>query len=153
MAITIKSGTPPGLAPIVALLPLRTPLAMPRLDRCRALPDAAPSGQELPVVSRRPYAGFRPHTPTRPLFRCRECGAPWPCQPARLVLLAMYQDDRHRLAVFLAGRLLAAIEDQPNRQPIDLAARFLGWLPPAPPTSDAFGSGARFPAEQRDYPE
>ncbi|MGI5146571.1 hypothetical protein ACQEVC_09325 [Plantactinospora sp. CA-294935] len=105
------------------------------------------------MVTRRPYARFRPHTPIRPLFRCRECGGPWPCQPARLVLLAMYQDDRHRLAVFLASRLLAAIEDQPGREPMDLAARFLGWLPPASAKSDASGGGSRLPADQRNYEE
>ncbi|MDW5328574.1 hypothetical protein [Plantactinospora sp. KLBMP9567] len=132
---------------------MRTSLALPRLDHTRAVPDVAPAGQELPVVTRRPYARFRPHTPIRPLFRCRECGGPWPCQPARLVLLAMYQDDRHRLAVFLASRLLAAIEDQPGREPMDLAARFLGWLPLVSTKSDASGGGSRLPAEQRNYEE
>ncbi|GAB3966166.1 hypothetical protein V1634_23630 [Plantactinospora veratri] len=153
MAITIEFDTPPGLAPMVALLPVRAPLALPRLVRARAVPRAAPAGQELAVVSRRPYARFRPHTPIRPPFRCRECGGPWPCQPARLVLLAMYGDDRHRLAVFLTSRLLAAIEDQPGREPMDLAARFLGWLPATSPKLDARGSGTRLSAEQQNYEE
>ncbi|WP_199853774.1 hypothetical protein [Plantactinospora sp. BB1] len=153
MAITIEFDTPSGLAQTVALLPVRAPLALPRLGRARAVPRAAPAGQELAVVSRRPYARFRPHTPIRPPFRCRECGGPWPCQPARLVLLAMYRDDRHRLAIFLASRLLAAIEDQPGREPMDLAARFLGWLPPTSTNSGASADGSRLAAEQPKYGE
>ncbi|MFY1688847.1 flavin reductase [Plantactinospora sp. WMMB782] len=105
------------------------------------------------MVTRRPYAGFRPHTPVRPVFRCRECGGAWPCQPARLVLLAMYRDDRHRLAAFLAARLLAAIEDQPYGEPMELAERFLGWLPATSKTSDAKGGSSRMTSDQRNYRE
>lgn len=110
------------------------------------------TGRPYPVWPR-PYARFRPHTPVRPLFRCRECGGPWPCRPARLMLLAVYRDDRRRLGAFLAGRLLAAIEDQPHTAPIDLAVRFLGWLPPVRPEFDARNRRTWTPDEQRNYGE
>ncbi|GIG91273.1 hypothetical protein [Plantactinospora endophytica] len=77
----------------------------------------------------RPYAGFRAHTHTRPLFRCRACGAPWPCGRARLVLTAMYRDDPQGLRDHLTARLVAALADQPQADPVALAARFLDWIP------------------------
>ncbi|AVT35454.1 flavin reductase [Plantactinospora sp. BB1] len=77
-----------------------------------------------PLLSRR-----RPHVHTRPLFLCRACGAKWPCQPARLVLLAMYQDDRQGLRMHLARKLLTALADQPRGDAVTLAVHFLGWLP------------------------
>lgn len=43
----------------------------------------------------------RPHVPMRPLWRCRGCGAHWPCQPARLALLGDYRHDRTALLVYL----------------------------------------------------
>ncbi|MFC6019047.1 hypothetical protein ACFP2T_22905 [Plantactinospora solaniradicis] len=89
--------------------------------------------------TRRPHARFRPHTPMRPLFLCRECGAPWPCQPARLSLLVAYRDDRHGLRIHLATKLLAAIGDQPRLDPLGLAVRFLGWLPPREDAAESHG--------------
>ena len=53
----------------------------------------------------------RPHLPMRPLWRCRGCGALWPCQPARLALLAEYRDDRVGLLVYL-GTMMAEAGDQ-----------------------------------------
>jgi len=78
-----------------------------------------------PLLARR-----RPHVHSRPIFRCRVCGANWPCQPARLVLLAMFRDDRQGLRLHLARKLLAALADQPQSDAVTLAVRFLGWLPP-----------------------
>ncbi|MFC6019419.1 hypothetical protein ACFP2T_24825 [Plantactinospora solaniradicis] len=77
----------------------------------------------------RPYARFRAHTATRPAFRCRACGAPWPCQPARLSLLLAYRGDRIGLLVYLAGQLHRALHDLPNLDPAQLSTRFLGWVP------------------------
>ena len=71
----------------------------------------------------------RPHLPMRPLWRCRGCGALWPCQPARLALLAEYRDDRVGLLVYLAT-MMAEAGDQLARldgRPADLHERFLGW--------------------------
>ncbi|MFD0967146.1 flavin reductase [Plantactinospora endophytica] len=68
----------------------------------------------------------------RPLFRCRACGARWPCQPARLALLLIYRGDRQGLRLHLAGKLLNALADQPRTDAVTLAVRFLGWLPGSP---------------------
>ncbi|MDG4788468.1 flavin reductase [Micromonospora sp. WMMD1102] len=71
-----------------------------------------------------------PHEPMRPLWRCRNCAAEWPCQPARLALLREYEDDVTALLVYLGGQLLEAREQlhqlNPGR-PIDLTARFITW--------------------------
>ncbi|RKN49060.1 flavin reductase [Micromonospora endolithica] len=73
-----------------------------------------------------------PHEPTRPLWRCRNCGVGWPCQSARLSLLSEYRGDRVALGVYLATQLdeaqatLAALNS--GTPPADLADRFLGWL-------------------------
>ncbi|MEU1683711.1 flavin reductase [Micromonospora sp. NPDC005707] len=66
----------------------------------------------------------------RPLWRCRSCGAQWPCQPARLSLLVEYRGDRTALLVYL-GTLMAEATEQltrlnPDRVP-DLHHRFLAW--------------------------
>lgn len=84
------------------------------------------------LVMRRPFERFRAHTHTRPLFLCRECGAPWPCQPARLALLVCYRGDPQGLRDFLSGRLMVAMADQPRIDPVELTVRFLGWIPPDP---------------------
>ncbi|GAB3967763.1 flavin reductase [Plantactinospora veratri] len=82
-----------------------------------------------------PHARFRPHTPARPSFRCRTCGAPWPCQPARLNLLHAYRDNRIGLLIYLAGQLQHALQDLPTADPRDLAARIVYWPPRQPPPS------------------
>ncbi|MFF5173085.1 flavin reductase [Micromonospora sp. NPDC000089] len=78
----------------------------------------------------------------RPLWRCRACGAEWPCQPARLALLVEYRDDRTALLVYL-GTLMQEAGDQlaqlnGHARPADLVDRFLAWArargadPPGP---------------------
>ncbi|MEU1752045.1 flavin reductase family protein [Micromonospora matsumotoense] len=74
---------------------------------------------------------FVPHVPMRPLWRCRACGAPWPCQPARLTLLVEYRGQRTALLVYL-GALMVEAGDQlgqltDHARPADLHERFLGW--------------------------
>jgi flavin reductase (DIM6/NTAB) family NADH-FMN oxidoreductase RutF len=61
----------------------------------------------------------------RPSWRCRACGAHWPCQPARLALLTEYRHDRTALMLYL-GRLMAEAAGQLPRAG-DLHQRFLGW--------------------------
>ncbi|WP_422769741.1 3CxxC-type zinc finger protein [Plantactinospora sp. WMMC1484] len=78
-----------------------------------------------------PHARRRPHVPMRPLFRCRGCGARWPCSTARLALLFRYRDDPEGLRRYLGEKLLSALTDQPDVAPLALATRFLGWLPGA----------------------
>ncbi|KWV29456.1 hypothetical protein AWV63_28495 [Micromonospora rifamycinica] len=76
---------------------------------------------------------MRPHVPMRPLWRCRVCAAPWPCQPARLMLTRDYRRDRVGLSVYMAGRLFDATGDlvtlNPNAvpAPAELFDRFLAW--------------------------
>jgi hypothetical protein len=66
----------------------------------------------------------------RPLWRCRNCGAEWPCQPARLSLLAEYRGNRTALIIYLSA-LMAEAQHQlaqlnPDRFP-ELTDRFLTW--------------------------
>ena len=72
-------------------------------------PIAALAGRRVaqrrkPEVSR----AARPHHPMRPLWRCRACGAEWPCQPARLALLVEYRADRTALLVYLSTLMAEA---------------------------------------------
>jgi hypothetical protein len=71
-----------------------------------------------------------PHVAMRPLWRCRNCGREWPCQPARLGLLREYQADRSALLVHL-GALKNEAEQQLSQlnpgQRTDLTERFLAW--------------------------
>ncbi|WP_431886748.1 flavin reductase [Micromonospora wenchangensis] len=66
----------------------------------------------------------------RPLWRCRNCGAEWPCQPARLALLAEYRNDRTALLIFL-GALMAEASGQLHQlhqdRRLDLTERFMSW--------------------------
>ncbi|MFE9655375.1 hypothetical protein [Micromonospora sp. NPDC006431] len=72
----------------------------------------------------------------RPLWLCRICAAPWPCQPARLLLLMEHRRDRVALSVYLAGLLFDATADlmklNPNAtpSPAELFDRFLAWAAP-----------------------
>ncbi|MEV0722587.1 flavin reductase [Micromonospora purpureochromogenes] len=66
----------------------------------------------------------------RPLWRCRNCAAEWPCQPARLALLVEYRDDRTGLLVYPGGLMVEA-SDQLGRlhsqTRLDVTERFLAW--------------------------
>ncbi|MFY1659683.1 hypothetical protein [Micromonospora sp. WMMD1274] len=70
-----------------------------------------------------------PHVPMRPLWLCRACAAPWPCQPARLLLLLDYRRDRVALSIHMASCLFDATADllRTNPNPADLFDRFIGW--------------------------
>ncbi|GAA2717480.1 hypothetical protein [Micromonospora olivasterospora] len=74
----------------------------------------------------------RPHLPMRPLWRCRACGAEWPCSPARLRLLREYDGYRLSLAFYLVVMLNEAVQDaQRLGLSIDLAAwytRMVAWI-------------------------
>ncbi|WP_255510065.1 flavin reductase [Micromonospora sp. AP08] len=67
----------------------------------------------------------------RPSWRCRACGAPWPCSPARLALLGEYREDRIALLVYLGTLLCEATADLTDAHgrnaPQRLADRFLTW--------------------------
>ncbi|GIJ81034.1 hypothetical protein Xph01_54660 [Micromonospora phaseoli] len=73
------------------------------------------------------------HAPARPAWRCRACGAPWPCQPAKLRLLAEYADNTPSLMVYLVTlreEAAGQLADQTSvRQAGDLHRRFTDWVP------------------------
>lgn len=79
-----------------------------------------------------PHARRRPHTAARPSYRCRTCGAPWPCSPARLALLRIYRNNRVGLLVYLATHLTRALQDLPDLDPALLSARIVYWVPRRP---------------------
>lgn len=83
-------------------------------------------------MSRATLAGLRRHVPARPVWRCRACAAPWPCQPAKLGLRIAYAGDPDALTGHLRGLLHDAIADRRHTNPGDvdraaLLARFVGW--------------------------
>ncbi|MFI7607925.1 flavin reductase [Micromonospora sp. NPDC049366] len=68
---------------------------------------------------------YRPHVAARPSWRCRVCGAAWPCSAARLALLGEYRGDRTGLLVYLATLLEDATGDLVGHD--RLTDRFLTW--------------------------
>lgn len=67
------------------------------------------------------------HTAARPSWRCRACGAPWPCSPARLGLLAEYRGQRVALLMYLAALMVEAAGQLPPEPTPTLGTRFLTW--------------------------
>ena len=69
----------------------------------------------------------------RPLWLCRVCAGPWPCQPARLLLLLEYRRDRVALSIYMASCLFDAAADllrlnpDPGPRPDELFHRFVAW--------------------------
>jgi hypothetical protein len=81
-----------------------------------------------------PVAGIdelRRHRPLRPTWLCRACAAQWPCQPAKLVLLHDFADDRIGLSVYGCSMLHEAINDllrlDAVPDPAILFDRFVAW--------------------------
>ncbi|MCW3817655.1 flavin reductase [Micromonospora sp. DR5-3] len=74
---------------------------------------------------------YRPHVAARPSWRCRVCGAAWPCSPARLALLGEYRENRTGLLIYLGALLHEAMTDladlNAQASPEALANRFLTW--------------------------
>ncbi|MFD6565525.1 flavin reductase [Micromonospora profundi] len=68
---------------------------------------------------------YEPHVAARPSWRCRVCGAAWPCSPARLALLGEYRENRTGLLIYLATLLNEATSDLAGRD--RLTDRFLTW--------------------------
>ncbi|WP_281934849.1 hypothetical protein [Micromonospora sp. AKA38] len=101
---------------------------------------STPNGSPVPNRQRR---AVRPHLPSRPLWLCRVCAAPWPCQPARLLLLMEYRRDRVSLSIYMAGCLfdatadLLALTPNPGPDPAALFDRFLAWTAREPRTPAA----------------
>jgi hypothetical protein len=75
----------------------------------------------------------RRHLPARPVWRCRACAAPWPCQPAKLGLRIAYADDPAALTAHLRGLLAEAVADRRGThlrpiEPAVLRTRFIDWV-------------------------
>ncbi|MFU8850134.1 flavin reductase [Micromonospora sp. SL1-18] len=71
---------------------------------------------------------YRPHVAARPSWRCRVCGAAWPCSPARLALLGEYRENRTALLIYLATLMHEAAIDLTGQCPPErLTDRFLTW--------------------------
>ncbi|MEV0429945.1 flavin reductase [Micromonospora sp. NPDC050495] len=74
---------------------------------------------------------YRPHVAARPSWRCRVCGAAWPCSPARLALLGEYREDRTALLIYLGTLLCEAATDLADLHGRDAAQglvdRFVTW--------------------------
>ncbi|MCZ7419531.1 flavin reductase [Verrucosispora sp. WMMA2121] len=68
------------------------------------------------------------HAPSRPTWRCRDCGAGWPCGAAKLRLLRQYRDDRVALLVHLATLYAQASAQLGNTSSaVGLFDRFVSW--------------------------
>ncbi|SBT52075.1 flavin reductase [Micromonospora narathiwatensis] len=74
------------------------------------------------------------HLPSRPTWRCQDCGIAWPCSPAKLRLLGEYRNDRAALTIYLAVLQAEAAEQfaelKSDVSPARLRDRFLGWASP-----------------------
>ncbi|MFE9652503.1 flavin reductase [Micromonospora sp. NPDC006431] len=71
---------------------------------------------------------YRPHVAARPSWRCRVCGAAWPCSPARLALLGEYRENRTGLLIYLSTLMHEAMTDLTGQLPPQrLTDRFLTW--------------------------
>ncbi|WP_428961994.1 flavin reductase [Micromonospora fluostatini] len=85
--------------------------------------------------NQRRYRGRRlEHPPTRPTWRCRDCGIAWPCSAAKLRLLGRYRENRPALLAHLvtlreeaAGHLVGLGHPVPEDV---LDRRFLTWADP-----------------------
>lgn len=74
---------------------------------------------------------YRPHVAARPSWRCRVCGAAWPCSPARLALLGEYRENRTGLLIYLGTLMHEAMTDlaalNGQAAPEGMTDRFLTW--------------------------
>ncbi|MFB9852019.1 flavin reductase [Micromonospora andamanensis] len=68
------------------------------------------------------------HVPSRPTWRCRNCGVRWPCSAAKLRLLGEYREDRAALLVHLATLYAqASAELGDPTSAVGLFDRFVSW--------------------------
>lgn len=74
---------------------------------------------------------LRDHVPSRPTWRCRGCGAAWPCSPAKLRLLAEYRGNVPGLMVHLVTLREQAAEELAdlNAHSTGLHQWFTDWIP------------------------
>jgi hypothetical protein len=91
-------------------------------------------GDRPPATAEAPPTGQRLHIPLRPGWQCAGCETAWPCETAKIDLLAGYRSMRLSLSLYLAGLYIEAMNDLYVRandslppDPRALFERFLGW--------------------------
>ncbi len=67
------------------------------------------------------------HLPCRPAWTCADCGADWPCEPARTDLSREYANDPVALGVYMLAQLEDAAGDLPTAPVMQLHVRFVSW--------------------------
>ncbi|MFG1915190.1 flavin reductase [Micromonospora sp. NPDC048898] len=80
------------------------------------------------------------HGPVRPFWFCANCVHPWPCERAKAELVAEYSAAPRLLGVDMADCLTEAGRDLTELywtapDPVEMYARFLGWVKRALATS------------------
>jgi hypothetical protein len=73
------------------------------------------------------------HAPVRPFWFCASCVRPWPCEQAKVELVADYSDEPKLLGVDMADCLTEASRDLTDLywtapDPVEHYGRFLGWV-------------------------
>lgn len=65
------------------------------------------------------------HAPERPSWRCRGCGTPWPCAPAKADLIAT--TDLVGRVIYMGLHVGDLMSDQPTLDSEAVFDRLLGW--------------------------
>jgi hypothetical protein len=79
------------------------------------------------------------HIAARPLWTCRACEHPWPCDDAKAELLHEFRHFPSVLTIYMSAQMHVAVVDLTTRYgspPADLFERFLSWLRPMPGHDD-----------------
>lgn len=78
-------------------------------------------------------AGGQPssaHQPERPSWKCRRCGADWPCEARRTELAAEFAGAATSLSLYLASYMVDAARELPHLTAAQLYSRFILWIRP-----------------------
>lgn len=67
------------------------------------------------------------HTPARPSWDCRQCGKPWPCDPAREAFAVEYKDNHTGLIMLMWDMLEHYINDVGDGPLGETWERFMAW--------------------------
>jgi hypothetical protein len=70
------------------------------------------------------------HQPDRPSWKCRRCGADWPCGPRRTELATEFAGAATSLSLYLASYMVDAARELPELSTAQLYARFILWMRP-----------------------
>jgi hypothetical protein len=68
------------------------------------------------------------HEPTRPTWRCVECGLDWPCPSARRRMSVDYYHSRTALGLYLTAYMFDAMRDLRLLPAGEMYERFIGWI-------------------------